>query len=706
MTQRSTRWWVALGVIVAIGAGTAAQKGAHTDTQLQAAMHKEMVDGDLKGAIEAYRVIAARQSTPRALVAQALARMADCYRKLGDSQARELYQRIVREFADEPVAREARERLAAMGSDGRRTSLDTGASRLVMELSKSGGIFGGGHVSRDGRWLPATDWSTGDLVLNDVKSGQRTRMTDTATFADMSRQQYAGFSRVSPDGRKVAFGWFNGTRYDLRLLDAGVTGPTTPRVLYHNEDVEYVQPFDWSPDGTRIAVQLKRKDGAGQIGLVSVADGALVTLKSFPWNDDSIHMAFSPDGRALAYDQPTAEDPGERDVYVLAVDGSREVQAAAHRRNDEMVGWSVDGTRLLFASDRTGSPQLWAQSMAGLEVKGAPRVVPSEFRGKTMGVTREGALYYLATSHERSPFLTAEFDFERGVVTAAASDPGEEFFSINLVSDADWSPDGRWLALSRRDRGGPVGALVSVLGADGGKARDVRPKLRGFGPIRWWPDSASFLASGTDLKGRAGVFKIDAQSGIATPLFMLPEITSWYSQPAVSRDGKTLYYRDVSPAAVRIVARDLASGTERVLLTQARGSGDAPSVLEGLTLSPDGSWIATSTKTPASGETTLRAVAVTSGERRELLAASKASPQVLMWAPDSRSLFVRRSLPGGGPEVLRIPMAGGDSNPVTWPFGSNARGFRVHPDGRRLVFIENRSEGNRAELRVLPGLAR
>ncbi len=117
MTHRSTRWWLALGVIVALGAGMAAQKDAHTDKQLQAAMHKEMVDGDLKGAIEEYRVIATREATPRGIVAQALARMADCYRKLGDSQAREIYQRLVLEFADQPVAREGRERLGALWID-------------------------------------------------------------------------------------------------------------------------------------------------------------------------------------------------------------------------------------------------------------------------------------------------------------------------------------------------------------------------------------------------------------------------------------------------------------------------------------------------------------------------------------------------------------------------------------------------------------
>jgi Tol biopolymer transport system component len=168
-----------------------------------------------------------------------------------------------------------------------------------------------------------------------------------------------------------------------------------------------------------------------------------------------------------------------------------------------------------------------------------------------------------------------------------------------------------------------------------------------------------------------------------------------------------VYYRHVTPSAVRILARDVTSGTERVLLSQARAPGDAPSVLEGLSLSPDGSWIATSTKESASGDATLRAVSVATGESRELLGASKASTQVLMWAPDGRSVFVRRRPAAGKPEVLRIPIARGQPTTVTWSLGDQAHDFRVHPDGRRLVFIEFRDgSGGRAELRALAGIAR
>jgi hypothetical protein len=112
--------------------------------------------------------------------------------------------------------------------------------------------------------------------------------------------------------------------------------------------------------------------------------------------------------------------------------------------------------------------------------------------------------------------------------------------------------------------------------------------LRQFGPLRWWPDSASFVAGGTDLKGRAGVFRIDAHSGLATPVFFSSEGDAVPSMTAISPDGASLYYRHVTSSAVRIVAREVTSGTERVLWRQARAPGEAPSVLVGLSLSPDG----------------------------------------------------------------------------------------------------------------------
>ncbi|MBP1602624.1 MAG: hypothetical protein H6Q06_2775, partial [Acidobacteria bacterium] len=61
-------------------------KDDRAEVALQAAIKKEMVDGDLKGAIEQYKKIA--QSGNRAAAARALVRMGQCQERLGEAEAR------------------------------------------------------------------------------------------------------------------------------------------------------------------------------------------------------------------------------------------------------------------------------------------------------------------------------------------------------------------------------------------------------------------------------------------------------------------------------------------------------------------------------------------------------------------------------------------------------------------------------------------
>jgi Tol biopolymer transport system component len=84
---------------------------------------------------------------------------------------------------------------------------------------------------------------------------------------------------------------------------------------------------------------------------MSTEDGSLRVLKSVDWRGPS-HMLFSPDGKYVAFDsQLPAHDGGlQRDVFILAIDGSREIPAVAHPSDDAVVAWSPDGTRLLFTS--------------------------------------------------------------------------------------------------------------------------------------------------------------------------------------------------------------------------------------------------------------------------------------------------------------------------------------------------------------------
>src|SRR5262249_35223422 len=111
MTLRAIGAWSV--ILLLLAGGLSAQKFDSAAAMLRAATDKAQVDGDLKAAIRQYQAIVDKfAQTDRAVVAQALVRMAECYQKLGDAQAQTTYQRVVRDFADQKDTAEiARTRL-------------------------------------------------------------------------------------------------------------------------------------------------------------------------------------------------------------------------------------------------------------------------------------------------------------------------------------------------------------------------------------------------------------------------------------------------------------------------------------------------------------------------------------------------------------------------------------------------------------------
>src|SRR5688572_11693371 len=120
--------------VLAIGcliiAVASAQSRSASD-QYQDALRLEEIKGDLKGAIEQYRRLA--QGTDRAIAAKALIQMAGCYEKLGQNDARQAYERVVKDFADqiEPVAY-ARVRLVSLGAPGTVSTTTVPVKRRIL----------------------------------------------------------------------------------------------------------------------------------------------------------------------------------------------------------------------------------------------------------------------------------------------------------------------------------------------------------------------------------------------------------------------------------------------------------------------------------------------------------------------------------------------------------------------------------------------
>src|SRR3990172_7340187 len=216
----------AMLVMAALALG--AQKPDDVERKLKAAMNTELVDGNLKAAIEQYKKVAQRGIRP--LAAQALVHMAECYQKLGDAEARKIYERVVREFADQKeAAATARTRLG-----GNATTQNAGI--VTRQVWSGPNVYIYGSVSPDGRYLSFVDQETGDLALRDLANGKDRRLTNQGTGFESTQG-----SVISPDGKQVAYSWDNrdGTS-DLRLIGLNGSGPATPQVLYDNEDINVI----------------------------------------------------------------------------------------------------------------------------------------------------------------------------------------------------------------------------------------------------------------------------------------------------------------------------------------------------------------------------------------------------------------------------------------------------------------------------------
>jgi Tol biopolymer transport system component len=569
-----------------------------------------------------------------------------------------------------------------------------------------GGV-GYGTVSPDGKYFPYTNWENGDLYLRDLVTGTDRRVTNVSGL--LSRPgQFAVQAAFSKDGKQLAFGWLNDTVSDVRIVDTTGAGIPQPRRVFHNDDVKKIWPDDWSGDGRWLAVQVRREDKTAQIGLVGVQDGSLRVLKSVDWRG-ATRLMFSPDAKYLAYDLPVTDTENQRDVFILAVDGSRDVAGVVHPSNDLVMGWSPDGSRLLFASDRSGAMGLWQLPVRDGRPDGTADLIKPNVEGAPLGVTSRGALYSLV-HHPRfnsalsSDIQVATFDFETGRFLSRPVSPVQSFVGTN--SNPSWSPDGKSLAyLSRREEAtSPGTSVIAIRSVDTGQTPELRPALNMYPPIvRWSADGRSLLTQGKDAKGRQGLFRIDAQSGAVAVIAFSPD-EGEIRRPAESPDGANLHYIH-GPQRGRefaVIGRHLVTGGESEL-GRSEQSDKSFDVIRGPNifapdLSPDGQWVVVRREDPAklgaseavdkaaAKSSALLLVSTRGGQPREIIRVDlPRMVSVHSWTPDSRAILATILSPDAAEELWRVPLDGGERRKLE----TNVHGmtpFSLHPDGRQIAY--------------------
>ncbi|MFQ5789720.1 MAG: TolB family protein, partial [Acidobacteriota bacterium] len=305
------------------------------------------------------------------------------------------------------------------------------------ELHKVAEVDITGAISPDDRFLTYTDWSTGNLALRDLKTGEDRHLTNKGSW--LESDEFALFSTISPDSKKVAYAWFSKDGfYDLRMI--GADG-SDPGVLYRDEEL-YPWPRDWSPDGKNVLATFQEHDGSGSIVLISVADGSVRVLKTLDWRSP-LKMSFSPDGRYIAYDLFPTEEALTRNIYLISTDGNLETVLVEHPASDLLLGWTPDDKGILFASDRNGALDAWAMQMGNDRPEGEPELVLRDMGPNVvaLGFDRTGN-YYFGVTEQRADLYTAVLDPRGNRILTSPKRIG----AVGIETFTDWSPDGQFLA--------------------------------------------------------------------------------------------------------------------------------------------------------------------------------------------------------------------------------------------------------------------
>jgi Tol biopolymer transport system component len=703
----------------------------------QRALRAERVEGELEEAIRLYgRVV---ELGDRTLAARALLNMGESYERLGREGAEEAYRRLVSEFADqEAEADAARSRLAAItrvAGDPSAVGADrAGVDRLSLRLVWPDGPWAPGRPTPDGRGVTYADHGPDHGFALAVRT---LGTSESRVLKHEGGGTYPINSSVSNDGDQVAFQWIPGPwQPQLRVIGMDGTGE---RILVENATVEidYIVPFEWMPGDREILVSVQWMDGHRSIGLVSVADGTMRTLRSFtPPETPAQNLALSPDGRWVAYDVPD-QRTRTADIVVLATDGSAERKLISHPASDLRPTWSPDGRHLLFVSDRGGSVDLWASRVTDGDAHGDAFLVQREIGvwSIPMGFTDDGSLFFFRWAGGGDIFAA---ELEDGRVVGEPERVVPVYQGYN--NGPSWSQDGRRMVYVSRRSPTVVGNAANLVVRDEATGQEFEPAPavlphRGASHPRISPDGNLVALKTWSLDGPSGMALrlVDLRDGSVRTLEEPgPSGPCSFCPVVFSNDGAAVFYSTEIPTQPLespedcplsdsgcveyrgLIRHDLATGSrDRVF------AWDFPA-RRSWGLSPDQTRIVTLEPADTADDATLvRIGALGTGTREEI---ARIRHDVLgcqpdhdplqppVWTEADRILFVcrRPAEPGGTrmgqmrmSELMSLPVAGGEPR-STGLVMEELRQLSVRPDGRIGFAAGPRMK---REIWVLSGLA-
>jgi Tol biopolymer transport system component len=359
---------------------------------------------------------------------------------------------------------------------------------------------GSGQISwsPDGKWLAASSRTPefNGIFLLPVDGGEPRRISNPQAPA------YDQAPVISPDGRMLAYATCHGS------------GMTSCAISVQDLDSAYIPQHSPHRIGTQ-ALSVVRRLAWSRDGESLISDGSLGSyVQTYLWRL-AVHEARPPQRIEVAGNNvysPSVAAAGDRlmfsrrlvnyDIWRYHMGGGMEPFIVSSLL-DVAPQFSLDGTRIAFASERSGETnEIWVAHPDG------------------SGLVR----------------MTSGFEQRQG--------------------SPHWSPDGRWIAF---DSQAPDGVFhVNVVDSGGGKPRRVTDASEGIFPT--WSRDGKWIYYTSQRSGSSEVWRAPFVGG--TPA----RVTTNGGGPAYeSADGKTLFYMKVG-ASSPLFAQPAAGGPERQVL--------------------------------------------------------------------------------------------------------------------------------------------
>ena len=323
-------------------------------------------------------------------------------------------------------------------------------------------------------WRKPAGHST--LVLHVLKTGERRQLTDAPDPLVESHPS------VSPDGKTVAFVRYGGGRSAVFLVPVSGGEPAT----LGEWSSGIIGGVQWTPDGREILAARPAASGRRLMRVPVGGQGPWVPVPGIPYESISPSVSRIRAGQTYRL----AVVSGQPDV------GLRLVDLQAPRQGDTITAdspfcdatrldapgrFSPDGSQVAFASDRSGSWQVWVANRDGSALRSVTQLLDA---------------------------------------------------SVSLGS---WSPDGRSLTFDATIRDSTDIYVVPVNGGPAkrlteGTFKEIDPE---------WSRDGRWIYYASDEPGRSGIWKVPAAGGAGTQL--TPEVGF---EPRESPDGHSIYFVD------------------------------------------------------------------------------------------------------------------------------------------------------------------